>query len=186
VRKPPAPVGFAEKFLSFEDVRRILDYDPRTGILVWRAKINIHAKIIVGNIAGTLDPSGYIYITIRNRKYRAHRLAWFWTHGVWPKDQIDHVNGIASDNRIANLREATTAQNSHNRKNGKTNKTGYTGIRFIEKRNVYVAVSVTNGVSKYLGSFETAEAASAAYRDHLSCVRGEFARLDASALTSKH
>jgi len=56
-------------------------------------------------MAGSVHSTGYVRIGVDGGKYTAHCLAWLYTHGVWPSDQIDHINGNRSDNRIANLRE---------------------------------------------------------------------------------
>lgn len=57
---------------------------------------------------------GYLYLQIGRKRYRSHRLAWFLTHGYWPK-LIDHIDRDRANNRIANLRDATPSENSRNR-----------------------------------------------------------------------
>jgi len=71
----------------------------------------------VGQEAGTKHKSnGYYYIGINKTIYARSRLAWFYVHGVWPKNEIDHRNRIRDDDRIENLREATHQQNNWNKK----------------------------------------------------------------------
>jgi hypothetical protein len=72
-------------------------------------------KGYVGQIAGTLTVKDYVLITVRGHQITAHRLAWWFVHERRPTHQIDHINQIKSDNRIANMREATNAQNHCNR-----------------------------------------------------------------------
>jgi hypothetical protein len=74
----------------------------------------------------------------------AHRIAWLLYYGKWPKDQIDHINGDKSDNRIVNLREATNSQNGKNLKLSINNKTGVTGVAFdrqTQKWRAYIRVN---------------------------------------------
>jgi hypothetical protein len=68
---------------------------------------------------GTSNGFGYLRITVLGKSYYAHRLAWFYMNGEWP-DQIDHINGIKSDNRIENLRNVTVQQNNQNKLNAQT------------------------------------------------------------------
>lgn len=98
--------------LTAERLRAALDYDPATGLFRWIERPN--QKIIVGSIAGHVGRKGYIYVTIDKRKYAAHRLAWLYVNGEWPKEQIDHINRVKDDNRISNLRDVSDAENKLN------------------------------------------------------------------------
>ena len=73
-----------EEKLSYEELVRQLDYNYLTGIFIWKI-----AKR--GHKAGSLNEDGYIHIWIDNESYKAHRLAWFYYYGYWPKDEIDHI-----------------------------------------------------------------------------------------------
>ena len=95
-------------------LRRYFSYDPNTGEFLWK---EMSAKRIrVGSIAGRTDEYGHRNLTLRNRHYQAHRVAWLFAFGSWPKGVIDHINGIRDDNRIANLRDVSIATNSQNQK----------------------------------------------------------------------
>ncbi len=87
----------------------------------------------------------------------AHRLAWLFVHGVWPKEQIDHRNGIRDDNRFVNLREATLAENNQNRGVSPRNTSGHTGVYFNKKTGKWHAEIMTNRRKKHLGCFNDIE-----------------------------
>ena len=88
--------------LTAERLRERLHYDAETGVFTRRFGSG-HAR--AGDMAGTVHRTGYVRISIDGGKYTAHHLAWLYVHGVWPSDQIEHINRKRSDNRIANLRE---------------------------------------------------------------------------------
>lgn len=117
---------------------------------------------------------GYVQIMIDRKVYSGHRLAWLYVYGEWPRGQIDHVNGIRNDNRIANLRESSQAQNCGNVTRHQDNKSGYKGV--FKCRGKWQAQVCRDGVKRHLGTFETPEAAHAAYCDAAKQVFGEFAR----------
>ena len=99
--------------LTHKELKLKLNYDSNTGYFT---KIIFHKKRgIIKSIYSGLNIEGYIQISINDKLYKGHRLAWFYVHGAWPKDQIDHVNGKRDDNRLENLRECTNAQNSQNK-----------------------------------------------------------------------
>ena len=112
--------------------------------------------------AGTVSPSGYRKVMFMGRLYREHRLAWWLHYGRWPDGDLDHINGVRDDNRIANLREATRSQNMGNTPKRRTNKAGAKGV--VQVGNRYGAWITTNGKSEYLGLFATVEEASARYK----------------------
>ena len=106
-------------------------------------------------------------IGVNNRAYRAHRLAWLYMYGAWPSSGIDHVDRNPLNNAISNLREATPAQNMAN--------VAATGHTFDTAHGKFRAQIKADGKNVYLGLFDTAEAASAAYREAAKRIRGKFA-----------
>ena len=111
--------------ISSDILKEVLDYNPATGDFVWKVSIG---GVRVGARAGSNHPSGYREIKIFCSVYRAHRLAWLHTHGEFPSDQIDHINGKRSDNRIINLRAASSTENNRNSKTSTRNTSGVVGV----------------------------------------------------------
>lgn len=104
--------------------------------------------------------NGYVIISIDGAFYLAHRLAWLAVYGVMPEFQIDHINGVPSDNRLRNLREATNAQNNQNKRRPQVNNTsGYLGVTFDKQHMRWRAQVKINGRKIYCGLFDTAESA---------------------------
>ncbi len=143
--------------IDADTLRSWLDYDPDTGVFTWRVKRRGTAEI--GTVAGCRRDNGYRVISLYDRLYREHRLVWLYVHGVWPSDEIDHINGVRDDNRINNLREATRKQNSANRRklNGDLPK----GV--TKHRGKFRAQIRIQGRVKHLGVYDTPEQAHAAY-----------------------
>jgi hypothetical protein len=95
--------------LNKERLDELLDYSPDSGLFTW--KVNRRGKAKSGCIAGSKNGQGYILIKIDGKFYFAHRLAWLVTHGTFPINMIDHIDGNRENNKINNLREATAEQN---------------------------------------------------------------------------
>jgi hypothetical protein len=153
--------------VTAEDVKKAVSYDPETGAFTRNA---------TGKISGSRNSKGYIDIHIVHAQYKAHRLAWLIMTGEWPSSQIDHINGDKSDNRWRNLREATNSQNNANQGLRRSNRTGFKGVSFARNGKPYAQIRA-NGQTRYLGSFDTAEEASAAYEKAAKEAFGEFARV---------
>jgi len=98
--------------LTTDRLRELLDYDTETGLFRWKTPTN--NRITVGSLAGQNHPKGYTRIGVDGAKYLAHRLAWLYVHGVWPINQIDHINRMKTDNRINNLRDVIDGINKRN------------------------------------------------------------------------
>ena len=153
MRRMSKPAPASKHSLSIDRVRELLDYDPESGEFKWKPRP-----------AGHRRASGYVSITIDGIEVKAHQLAWFITHGEWPKTMIDHINGNTSDNRIANLRDATHKINAQNRrKAAASSRSRLLGVTWHKQRNKWMADIYHDGRKKYLGLFETQEEAHNAY-----------------------
>lgn len=147
--------------LCLERLRSVLEYEPESGVFRWAIQLN--ARGALGAVAGTVDRRGYRLIRIDKVMHAAHRLAWLYVHGRWPVPGVDHINGDKSDNRIANLREATAAQNLENIPLRKDNICGSPGVHKF--RNKWVARIRYKGVVHRLGSYEDIDDAAFAYAE---------------------
>lgn len=141
--------------LTAEKLRSILHYDPATGIFTW--KVRTANQVKAGDIAGSLDGGGYLSIRVCSRLYLAHRLAWLYTYGEWPKDQIDHINRNKTDNRIANLRDVSHKQNGQNASKPSNNTSGHTGVYWYKRDSKWQAKIMHNQKLIHLGYFTTIE-----------------------------
>lgn len=165
--------------IAQEYLKSALDYDPETGVFVWRVRPqqppewNSRYALC---IAGGVNCEGYRRIVIDYVGYLAHHLAWLYVTGEWAPEEIDHINGNPSDNRFANLRAASRKQNSFNRKRASHNKCGFKGVKWHAPRSKWVAWITADSKKHYLGYFATPEAAHAAYCKAAIALHGEFAR----------
>ena len=150
-------------------VRELFEYNPETGEFIRRVARGGERR---GARVKTLTDKGYLRIGIDGADYRAHRVAWLYVHGEWPADQLDHINGKRSDNRIANLRLASHAENSRNRYRSRNNTSGYKGVDF--NRGRWRALIGTGGKNLHLGYFSSAAEAHAAYCRAAQELFGEF------------
>jgi len=165
--------------LTAEYVRSILEYDPETGVFKRKWRRDISKKIntrCVGKLAGSYNEKGYLRISINDRRYYAHRLAWLIVYGEWPDDDIDHIDGDPNNNRIENLRIATRQENLRNSRLQKNNTTGITGVCWRKDVGKFVARIKIDGNYIHLGYFDTlAEAAAARHAAEIEHF-GEFRR----------
>ncbi len=143
--------------ISQTELKLLMNYDPLTGHLIWR--INRGTRARAGQIAGALDPQGYVVIGVNNRSYLAHRLVYLHQTGQWPPLEIDHINQNKSDNRWLNLRLATPSQNKANRAKYK----GKLPKGVARNGRGYNAYITAGKIRAHLGYFPTAEQAHAAY-----------------------
>lgn len=134
--------------LCISKIRNLFSYDHESGVLIWKNPPNKHKRLI-GLPAGAKKTSrssgkSYIYIIIDNISYSAHRIAWAHYHGSHPKNQIDHLNGDGTDNRIINLEDKTADENQKNKKLFCNNKTGIPGVRLQSNGSFRTEIRVMN------------------------------------------
>lgn len=143
-------------------LKSVLRYEPTTGMFIW-----VNARTGKGSgrrreTAGSKHNRGYVTIRIDLKPYLAHRLAWLYMTGAWPRQQIDHINGRRSDNRWINLREASPTFNGENQRHAQcTSIIGLLGVSANKKR--WSATITSKGRRHHLGTFNTPVQAHAAY-----------------------
>lgn len=148
---------------SAETLRNAIRFCPDTGKF-WRISRR-SADCRQRKEIGTPDRYGYLLISVLGRKYLAHQLAWLYVHGAWPASEIDHINGVRDDNRIANLREATREQNMQNQHAPQANnKSGFRGVSWNANSCRWVAQIKASRQRYHLGFYKKAEDASDAYK----------------------
>lgn len=165
--------------ISAEYARQLLDYNPETGALTWKARTpDMFGRgkgnqsperqcarwngMYAGKPAGGLR-KGYVRLRLGPFRVHAHVVIWVMIYGSMPANQIDHRSGVRSDNRLENLREAADFEQSQNRKKRVTNKSGLTGVSWDSSSSKWRSEIQVKRQRVYLGKFSSKEDARAAY-----------------------
>lgn len=155
-------------------LRKLLRYDPETGLLFWRERPSdmfpgttpggqkAEAARWNNRLAGkpafrNLRGKGYMSGTIEPNCMSTHRVVWAMHHNKWPSDQIDHINGDKLDNRIENLRDVDTTTNCQNRSKRSDNTSGHPGVIWHKQNRHWRATITVRGTKLYLGGFPERE-----------------------------
>jgi len=146
-------------------LKELFIYDPESGIFTRRIATGRHGCYRAGAKAGTQNPRGYIIVSVDSQRYMAHRLAWLYVYGQMPATDLDHINNVKNDNRIANLRLVTRKQNMQNVLFHKHNTSGFKGVSWHVPRGKWRAYIFCDYRQIHLGLFDTKEAAAAARVD---------------------
>ncbi len=138
--------------MTDDELRRAFSYDPCSGQIFSSSGRKVGSKL----------PVGYIYITAKERKILAHRLAWFLHYGDWPHGQVDHINRNRTDNTLSNLRLASPAENAQNTGLKRSNTSGFPGVVRTKDGKWYAQIRA-GGKRLWLGYFDEKELAATAY-----------------------
>jgi len=160
--------GVVMDTITYDEIHKLFDYDPDTGIFLNRVTRSSNAK--KGEVAGGLDISkGYWQIRVNGKKYRAHRLAWLYVYGYFPEYGLDHKDRIRHHNWINNLREASQSCNLKNCKIHSNNISGITGVCWHKRNKKWrVYIRDRNHKPLHIGYFASLlEAAKARYAAEL-------------------
>jgi hypothetical protein len=149
--------------LDQKTLKKMLNYDPETGEFTWIMIPNNTIKL--GRIAGKLMPNGYTNIRVKKRNYYAHRLAFLWMTGKFPKETVDHINHNKSDNRWNNLRPASYSENMINVKITTRNTSGCKGVYWHKGAQKWCARGTKNKITTSLGLFTCLKEASKRFKD---------------------
>lgn len=146
--------------LDAATLRAALSYDPETGDFTWMRRRGRGVRTDrSGQVAGAVNNTGYVAIQIGARKYLAHRLAWLYVHGEWPVADLDHINGVRTDNSIANLRPASRTLNAENQRL----RGGSLGVDFHRASSRWRARITVEGDCRLLGYYASRIEAQEAY-----------------------
>lgn len=138
-----------------------LSYNRKTGLFTWLA--NGTRGVKKGDVAGYKMQDGYVRLSVGGKTMLAHRVAWMFVHGDFPVGHLDHINRDKADNRISNLRDATSQQNAQNRNKSIRNTSGYKGVVWHKRDKRWQTSITVEGTRLHLGLHDTAEKAYAAY-----------------------
>jgi HNH endonuclease/AP2 domain len=148
------------------------NYNPTTGLLTWKRS---GKGIREGASVGRLRPNGYMTLKIFRKEYLQHRIIYYIVTGKDPgRMQIDHINGIKNDNRIDNLRLATSSNNSHNTKTTSRNTSGIKGVSFVKAKGLWLAQFRANYKTIQIGFFANKEDAGEAVKEAREQFHGKF------------
>jgi hypothetical protein len=163
----------------------ILDYNPDTGEFYWRYRPDVAKRWntkFAGKLAGAINLSGYLQISIHRKLYYAHRLAWAITYGLECDLCIDHIDGNKLNNKISNLRLATQQENHRNCKMYNNNTSGVKGVSWHKDAKKWRSWITINKIAIHLGLFDDIHSAAAARKyAEIECF-GEF-RKDLECIT---
>ena len=167
--------------LTQDQVKDLFDYRD-DGVLV-RKRASMGNGIYAGRLVGNLNAKAlgsrntrYVTTKIHGQHWCVHKLIYLYHHGYVP-EQLDHINGNTLDNRVENLRPATSAQNMSNRKTFANNKSGCKGVCWhnrISKWQVSVGV---NKKQKHIGYFDDLELAELVALESRDKYHGNFANI---------
>jgi hypothetical protein len=114
---------------------------------------------------GSIDKYGYLIIKIKGAQFKAHRIAWFLYYGSMPEQNLDHINGNKTDNRISNLREANQFINTNNVERPVNRDTGCVGI-YIDNSTIGLKSKYTTRIFNKTYRFRTLSDAIKFRKDH--------------------
>ena len=149
--------------ITVDYLRKRLRYDQNTGQVFWLDFDGMsdgwRSRWAEKEAFTTLCQKGYKHGMICGRPLKAHRVIWALHYGEWPENQIDHINGVRSDNRICNLRSVTNNENCRNMAMSSANKSGVTGVHWNKKAKKWRAAIMVSGKEHHLGFFDSLEEA---------------------------
>jgi hypothetical protein len=157
----------------------LLRHDPETGRLFWRKRdVSLFADgkhsaahtaakwnaRCAGMEAGSVGNHGYRRVSIEGRYFLTSRIIFAMTNGHWPAEELNHIGGKKTDNRLSKIREASRIEIARNQKRHKTSTSGVTGVCWNKRKGRWQAYIWVENVRRHLGDFGDFDVAVAARR----------------------
>jgi hypothetical protein len=150
-------------------------YDAETGSLIWRPRPLEHFVSQRGHSVWNARYAGKeagrrgdkyngnpkaIDVSVNKKFCKAHRVIWEMMVGLIPEGmQVDHIDGNAFNNRLANLRLVTNQQNQWNKGTYSHNTSGHPGVVWDKSREKFLSYLEHNGKRVHSKRFDTLEEA---------------------------
>jgi len=165
--------------VSIEEIKARVRFDSETGKL---HRVTASGGSKVGQETGSMSSSGYLGVGICGKAFLCHRIAWLLHYGEWPEFEVDHINGMKTDNRISNLRSATRSENVNNTNLRSDSTSGYKGVNYSNQHGRYRARIVVKGKRMHVGMYDTPEQAHEALCAARNAYHGKFCNNGSSTL----
>jgi hypothetical protein len=159
--------------VTHEELKKFFSYDHNSGKFYRLVRMG---RVRPGLVESVPAFNGYLYLGIGGKKYLHHRLAWFYVHGYWPSDEVDHIDGDKTNNAISNLRCASRAENEVNKGLKKSNTSGIKGVRWEKHTQKWYAFITVNAKMMSLGRYDSVADAVEARERVAKRIHGEFYR----------
>lgn len=156
--------------MNYNKLHELFEY--KEGNLYRKTTTSTNAK--EGQLVGT-KCDGRLKVTINKVPYKLHRVIYFMHYGYLPKT-IDHIDGNPFNNKIENLRSATTQENNRNRKINDNNSSGCKNVTLHKRSKKWQVGLMINGKYKYFGIYKDLELADLVAAEARNKYFGEFAR----------
>lgn len=160
------PISLLKKLLRLDEVTGKLYFKERPEELFSSERQPAHiscsswnAKYANKEAMNTKQGMGYLHGALMGEKVLAHRAVYAISNNEWPKGEVDHINGIKTDNRPENLRATSHETNMRNQRLRKTNTSGFNGVSYNKSRKQYEVYIYANGRKTNLGRFATLDEA---------------------------
>ena len=174
---------------SPEILRKLLRYEPDTGKLFWqererdmfnsnRAQSSWNKRFSEKQAFNILTNLGYLGGHLLGKTYKAHRVIWAIEMGKWPPQEIDHIDGDKTNNKMCNLRLANRSQNNANTVSRKNSSSKYLGVHFVNRNKKWCAAIRKDRKTNFSGYFECEIEAAKAYDARAKELHGDFANLN--------
>jgi hypothetical protein len=177
-------------------IKRLINYDPETGITLWRARAvdmftdnDRHPAQTVcnqwngkhaGQIVGSVNPGGHVEVKLFGKSYKLARVIWLYMTGEWPSLRVNHRNDSLTDNRWENLRLANHTQSGSYKRTYSRTGAGLRGAYPTHRRGnskPWRASIHIDGKRLHLGVYDTELEAHHAYVAAAKYYYDDFARV---------
>lgn len=156
--------------ITQELVKELFDY--KDGQLYWKKSVSKRCK--AGEVAGHIGQRGYWRVGINYKRYTTHRIVFLMFHGYLP-ECIDHIDGNSLNNKIENLREASTSENLRNSKISVRNTSGVKGVSWDKKKKSWSVLIMVNYKQIRIGRFKDLKLAKLAAQEARNKYHKDFA-----------
>jgi HNH endonuclease len=139
--------------LSQEFLQKVFHYED--GCLYRKKQIG--EQILIGKRAGRINHA-YRAVSVKGKEYMEHRIIFMFHHGYFP-EEVDHIDGNKTNNKIENLRPATHAENLRNQKLKSSNTSGFKNVGWAKREERWRVRLTVSGKDKHIGYFKDRELA---------------------------